>query len=173
MPRRKGISPVIATVIIVAVTIAVAIAVAFWMTGIIGLFTGAVEKLEIVSATATATAIDEGSSGWKITVIARNTGTTQTTIDSIFVNGILAYQWDSSSSEYTKASTAPDCLGDDVVITAGAEGTATVKPGEQITIEITMSSGSCGTFTASPGVSLEVKLHTTGGKEYPKLLTLP
>ncbi|MGC9096928.1 MAG: archaellin/type IV pilin N-terminal domain-containing protein, partial [Infirmifilum sp.] len=49
MTTRKGISPVIATVIIVAVTIAVAIAVAFWMTGIIGLFTGSVEKLEIVS----------------------------------------------------------------------------------------------------------------------------
>jgi len=160
-------------VIIVAVTIAVAIAVAFWMTGIIGLFTGAVEKLEIVSATATATTID-GSSGWKITVIARNTGTTQTTIDSIFVNGILVYQWDSSSSKYTKASTTLACLGDTVDIKVGTStDTATVKPGEQVTIEITMSSGSCGAFTASPGVSLEVKLHTTGGKEYPKLLTLP
>jgi len=171
MTKRRGISPVIATVIIVAVTIAVAIAVAFWMTGIVGLFTGAVEKLEIVSATATATTVD-GSSGWEITVIARNTGTTQTTIDSIFVNGILAYQWD--GSKFTKAPTTPGCLGDTVDIKVGTStDTATVKPGEQATIEIEMKSGSCGAFTASPGVSIEVKLHTTGGKEYPKLLVLP
>ena len=38
--RSKGISPVIATVIIVAVAIAIAIAVAFWLTGIVGIFTG-------------------------------------------------------------------------------------------------------------------------------------
>jgi hypothetical protein len=47
---------VIATIIIVAVAIAVAIAVAFWMTGIIGLFTGAVEKIEFVSLYAQPTA---------------------------------------------------------------------------------------------------------------------
>ena len=49
--NRKGISPVIATVIIVAVAIAIAIAVAFWMTGIVGIFTGQVEQLQIVAAT--------------------------------------------------------------------------------------------------------------------------
>jgi len=50
--NRKGISPVIATVIIVAVTITVAIAISFWMGGIAGLYTR-FEKLEITYATVT------------------------------------------------------------------------------------------------------------------------
>jgi len=155
VPRRKGISPVIATVIIVAVTIAVAIAVAFWMTGIVGLFTAA-EKLEIVSATATAT-----GTGWTITIIARNTGTTQTTVDTIFLNGYNA--------------TKLNCGG--ALVTVNPER-QTIRPGEQAQFTVTITRGACTidgntVFTAAGGVSVEVKLHTTGGKEYPKLLTLP
>ena len=156
MPRRKGISPVIATVIIVAVTIAVAIAVAFWMTGIVGLFT-AVEKMEIVSATATA-----GDKQWTITIVARNTGTTQTSVDAIFVNGINATQLKCGDEQVDVTPTPPQVI----------------RPGEQLQFTITINAGACQVdyntvFTASPGVSIEVKLHSTGGKEYPKLLTLP
>ena len=164
MARRKGISPVIATVIIVAVTIAVAIAVAFWMTGIIALFTGAVEKLEIVSATAT----PQAEGGWQITVVARNTGTTQTTIDSLFINGILAATrnpnggWQAGNVPCLAAAPNFDPAGSDVL-----------RPGDSTTITFTLNAGDCGAFNAQPGVSIEVKLHTTGGKEYPKLLTLP
>jgi len=39
---------------------------------------------------------------------------------------------------------------------------------------LTLSEGqNCGATTLSPGVSIEIKLHSTGGKEYPKLATLP
>ncbi|MEM1910007.1 MAG: archaellin/type IV pilin N-terminal domain-containing protein [Thermofilaceae archaeon] len=77
MAGRRAISPVIATVIIVAVTIAVAIAVAFWMTGIIGLFTG-FEQLQIVS-------IYDDAEGIHLTV--KNTGTQTATITDIAING--------------------------------------------------------------------------------------
>jgi len=170
VPRRKGISPVIATVIIVAVTIAVAIAVAFWMTGLIGLFTGAVEKLEIVSATATA--LQQGG-GWQITVIASNTGTTQTTIDTIFINGIPAFQWQNGQFNPTGQL---QCQGQVQQVQLAAQipqGNNPLIPGGQVQINIILPQGNCGSFNALPGVSLEVKLHTTGGKEYPKLLTLP
>jgi flagellin-like protein len=155
--KRKGISPVIATVIIVAVTIAVAIAVAFWMTGIIGLFTGAVEKLEIVSATATAT-----DGGWQVTLVARNTGTVQTSVDVIFVNGYNATKLKCDTTEVDITPTLPKVI----------------KPGEEVTFTINIAQGACTVdtttvFTARAGTSIEVKLHTTGGKEYPKLLTLP
>jgi hypothetical protein len=150
-------------VIIVAVTIAVAIAVAFWMTGIIALFTGAVEKLEIVSATATAA---QQGGGWQITVIARNTGTTQTTIDTIFINGIPALQLGANGFADTGQL---QCQ----VQAQIQQGGNPLRPGEQIQIQITLPQGDCGSFNALPGVSIEVKLHTTGGKEYPKLLTLP
>ena len=154
MARRKGISPVIATVIIVAVTIAVA----FWMTGIIGLFTGAVEKLEIVSATATAT--DE--EGWKVILVARNTGTVQTSVDVIFVNGYNATKLKCDSTEVKITPNLPKVI----------------KPGEEVSFTIEIAKGACTVdsttvFTARAGTSIEVKLHTTGGKEYPKLLTLP
>lgn len=80
--NRKAISPVISTIIIVAVAIAISIAVAFWLGGITGIFTR-FEKLEIPTAYAVSTA-----TGWEITLEVKNTGTTQTTITDVLVNGI-------------------------------------------------------------------------------------
>ena len=152
MPRRKGISPVIATVIIVAVTIAVAIAVAFWMTGIVGLFTAA-EKLEIVYANAQPT---EGD-GWTVTIKVRNTGTTTTSIDVVMINGVEV-----GSSGCGGASLPSGTIP------------LTLKPGEDNTITISITKdGTCGSTKFTNGLSIEVKLHSTGGKEYPKLLVLP
>jgi flagellin-like protein len=151
VPRRKGISPVIATVIIVAVTIAVAIAVAFWMTGIVGLFTS-VEKLEITYVYAEKQ--DDGG-GWKIIIAVNNTGTTPTSIDRIMINGV---DISTCSSAVQNAPTSA----------------ITLNPGTGKQIQFTITQGeTCGTTTFNPGVSIEVKLHSTGGKEYPKLLTLP
>ena len=48
MNLRKGISPVIATVIIVAVALAIAIAVVGWIMGIWGAVTGGTEALKIM-----------------------------------------------------------------------------------------------------------------------------
>ena len=81
---KRAISPVIATVIIVSVAIAIAVAVAFWMTGITGLFTR-YEKLEIISAYAEKT----DTNTFTVYLKVRNTGTTDVTIDSIFVDGVL------------------------------------------------------------------------------------
>ncbi|MCJ7771405.1 DUF4352 domain-containing protein, partial [Candidatus Bathyarchaeota archaeon] len=52
MRSRKGISPVIATVILVAVAITVSVSVAYWMGGISSLYTR-LEKIEVQSAVAT------------------------------------------------------------------------------------------------------------------------
>jgi flagellin-like protein len=80
--NRRGISPVIATIIIVAVAIAIAIAVAFWVVGIAGLFTR-FEKLEISYIYCS------GKDGGKpiITISVRNTGSATATIDEVFING--------------------------------------------------------------------------------------
>jgi flagellin-like protein len=158
--RRKGISPVIATVIIVAVTIAVAIAVAFWMTGIIGLFTGAVEKIEFVSLYAQAT-----DGGWTLTAILRNVGTTTTSFDVCFINGVPNTQW-GGAAQIT--GVAVDNQQQQAALPVR------LNPGQSATITITLTRGqNIGTTTLNPGVSIEVKFHTTGGKEYPKLTTLP
>ena len=162
MARRKGISPVIATVIIVAVTIAVAIAVAFWMTGIVGLFTGA-EKLEIVSINA-APAAGDGGNSWTITITVRNTGTTTTAIDAIYINGYLAFP---------AGANALDCVAN-----LNPNLPVRLAPGDQANIVFNINQGACNlggnrVFSATPGGSIEVKLHSTGGKEYPKLVVLP
>ena len=163
MPRRKGISPVIATVIIVAVTIAVAIAVAFWMTGIVGLFT-AVEKLEIVSLTVQPSS--QGS-GWSIDIVVKNAGTTPTTIDQIIINNVLAATLNTAGNALVKTD---NCQG----LSSVTAEKVRLNPGDQATITLTLSGGqSCGATSLSPGVSIEIKLHSTGGKEYPKLATLP
>ena len=149
--NKKGISPVIATVIIVAVAIAIAIAVAFWMTGIVTIFTGQVENLQIVAAIPSKT-----DSGYTIHIIVKNAGTTTVTIDGVFVTPttITAY-WGTTTGANTH-----DVNG---LVTAGVA----ITPGNSEDIYVVISSG------ATSGQSVEIKLHTASGKEYPKLLVLP
>ena len=129
---------------------AVTIVAAFWMTGIIGLFTGAVERIEFVSFYAQPTA-----TGWTLTTILRNVGTTTTSFDVCLINGVPNTQWGN-------AATISPALP------------ITLNPGQNATVTITLTRGqTIGTTTLNPGVSIEVKFHTTGGREYPKLTTLP
>lgn len=142
--NNKGISPVIATVILVAVAIAIAIAVAFWMTGIIGLFTR-FEKIEITYIYAT-----KAGNQWTINLKVKNTGTADATIDEIFINGKPA-----------------SSIGATVSPSVGGGNTYTLSAGTEATFTITIGTG----FTS--GQSIEVKVHTASGQEYPKLVNLP
>jgi hypothetical protein len=63
------------------------------MTGIIGLFTGAVEKVEFVSLYAQPT-----DGGWTLTAILRNVGTTTTSLDTCFINGVPNTQWGNAAN---------------------------------------------------------------------------
>jgi hypothetical protein len=131
------------------------------MTGIVGLFTGA-EKLEIVSINAAPVA----GGGWTITVTVRNTGTTTTSIDSIYINGYLAF----TTAAGANALTCVDNLQPGLPVQ--------LIPGAQQDITFVINQGPCNigatqVFNAAPGGSIEVKLHSTGGKEYPKLVVLP
>jgi flagellin-like protein len=172
MAKRRGISPVIATVIIVAVTIAVAIAVAFWMTGIVGLFTAA-EKLEIVSANAVNLG---GGQGWTVTLTVRNTGTTTTSIDTIYINGYEAFVQNQANAQLSCVAG----LQAQVDNQQFNQLPVTLQAGQSVTIRFNIQNPgqACQyqnnpVFTPVAGGSIEVKLHTTGGKEYPKLLVLP
>jgi len=153
--RSKGISPVIATVIIVAVAIAIAIAVAFWLTGIVGIFTGRVEQLEIVSARAE---YDGDQQSYTITVIVKNSGTSPATIDGVFITPSSVAG--SATASCSVGSSAPS-IND---VNTGSD--CKVDPGSSVTVTISGISGSAGQ-------SVEVKLHSAGGKEYPKLVVLP
>jgi hypothetical protein len=141
-------------VIIVAVTIAVAIAVAFWMTGIIGLFTG-FEQLQIVNV------YDDTEEGIIITV--KNTGTSAASITDIYINGYSFTQY-SGKGVSVKYGESADDASEDFSPSRGIP----LKPGEQKVIVITCTEQP-NLFRIEPGVSLEIKLHSAGGKDYPKV----
>jgi len=147
--NTKAISPVIATVIIVSVAIAIAVAVAFWMTGIAGIFTR-YEKLEVVTAYATTPSGVNWE--WNVVIIVKNTGSTDTTIDDIFING---KPWSSWTTSYSYNNT----LGLPEPISAGET--------EKFIIPLDEDDG----FVA--GQSIEVKVHTASGREYPRSVQLP
>jgi len=156
---KKAISPVIATVIIVAVTIAIAIAVALWMSGLVGSFT-ATENIQIISAYAT------GSTGnWTITLQVKNVGTTDATIDNIFINGIPVSNVGGVS--WINVTTAGTSYTD---YTSSSFGSISIplKAGSNATLIIGI-----GGSNFSSGQMVEIKLHTASGKEYPKQITLP
>jgi len=158
---KKAISPVIATVIIVAVTIAIAIAVALWMSGLVGSFT-ATENIQIISAYAE----QQEGGGWNIYLTVKNVGTTDATIDNIFING----------KPYTSYSTGQaDAITTITIYTSTSKsgnefgGSLLLKAGGNVTIIITIPDG----LGFTSGQMIEVKLHTASGKEYPKQVTLP
>jgi len=165
--RRRGISPVIATVILVAVAIAVAIAVAFWMTGIVGLFTG-FEELQITSAYAET--IDANNDGTEDTFVihitVKNTGTSPATVDNVIING---QPFDNAIIQVSYGD-SPNQINNQL----GAGGSFSINPGETYYINITFDiNANWAGGQLGHGVSVEVKLHTAGGKEYPKLVVLP
>jgi len=148
--NRKGVSPVIATIIIVAIAIVMSIAVAYWMLGLGASFTK-YEKLEFTSAYATTDGTD-----FTIHMNVKNTGSATATIDvaSILYNG------------------KPDTgYGPDAPV--AAFGVLTLDPGKATTGNITMPDGTLTSGSWVSGMTVEIMVHTTAGKDYPKVVTLP
>jgi hypothetical protein len=150
---RRGVSPVITTVIIVAVGITIAIAVALWMTGLVGAFMG-YEKIEVRSAFAS----PASGGGWTIVINYINTGSSPAKIDNVFINNIPYDQW-----------TTVDCVPD---IAGGTYAPANIGVAETITLTL---SDPCtyGEQSLVSGVTVTIKLHSTGGKEYFTSVVLP
>jgi len=198
--NKKGISPVIATVIIVSVAIAIAVAVAFWMTGITGLFTR-YERVEITNCYAD---WNTTCNCWLIVIQLRNSGSDDATIDEIFINGrphaaitnltdtAIGYyngKTSPSLSDGTYSGTEPTGVTTPYAVNDTSDKTyvyvsgfsqfdftngVPLKAGEEMTIVIIMPGP--GTDNAVPfrhGASIEIKLHTAAGKEYPKTVVLP
>lgn len=154
---RRGISPVVATVILVAVTIVVAVAVAYWMGGLTAIYTR-FEKLEITAAYA-----EYKDGNYTITLHIKNSGSADATIDNILLNG-------KPPSEY-KGNVIKITGGNDTLYSnnTGWVKNLPVKAGDSASITIKVKAGA--PFTA--GTSIEVKIHTAAGQEYPKTITLP
>ena len=153
--KRKGVSPVIATVILVAVTITVAVAVAYWMSGIAGQYT-AFEKVEIQSGICT---LDTAATPlyWQIVVTLKNSGTKAATLTSVFVNDV------ESIVNSTVPTTSGSTLGNDLPV-AGLP----ILSGAVDSVTIWIGNGG----TLSAGTTVNIKIHSAVGMDYIKLVQL-
>ena len=92
LKSRKGLSPVVAAIILIAVTVAVSIAVAAWMGS---LTLGFMENSEL---TITDVDFNIGTPG-SIVVHVTNSGTSSFTVKNMRVNGEIASTWSSGTSD--------------------------------------------------------------------------
>ncbi|MGD0331100.1 MAG: archaellin/type IV pilin N-terminal domain-containing protein [Nitrososphaeria archaeon] len=160
LKKRKGISPVIATVILIAVAVAIAIAVAFWAAGLVGTFTK-YEKIDVVSAYST--------NDQTVVLQLKNAGSSSATIVAIFVNGEPLSAWTGPAGTISWST-----------IATGATTTAIANP------EITPLSLPVGasvimtiTFSTTAGMGLvsgntyAITVHSAAGNDYPASVVAP
>ena len=147
-------SPVIATVILVAVAITVAVAVAYWMGGIAGQYTK-FEKVEIQSAVC----INNGTF-WTIEMKMKNTGTAASSLISAFINEVEVDNYD---------STGPVALA--WATNLNQTVTTVITSGQTVTVFFWMDSAKAGT-TLTSGTTINIKIHSSGGMDYIKLVEL-
>lgn len=162
---RKGISPVITTVILVAVGITIAIAVALWMTGLVGGFLG-LERIEITDRYT----IRTGEGDNVVTLVFKNTGSTSATIDRLMINDIPWSEWSDAGCEVIVRVTRADGTEEDIdfprygiPVDVGCTGTITITiPPNAYAGDVRLTSGVTATF----------KLHSATGKEYSATVVL-
>ena len=157
LSKRKGISPVVAIVILIAVAVALGIAVAFWATGLIGTL-GQVEKLEIRTAYAS------GSGPWTITLKGANTGTADVTIVEVTING-KPISGNDTAAFYIPAN------ANSASYTLPTDPSAPISSGQSFKVVITLTSGQTATLTS--GQTIEIALITGSGTAFKRTVVLP
>ncbi len=154
---RRGISPVITTVIIVAVGITLAIAVMLWVTGLAGSFMS-YERIEVTSLYAT----PRTEGGWLLTMRLKNVGQTPTKIDNVFINDVPYDLWN------------PPITVDIEGEALSPDNPVPVNVGDELDVTITIEQGtSYQNQKLISGGSVQVKIHTSTGREYYKSTQLP
>ncbi len=79
---RKGVSPVIATLLLIVIAVAAAVVTYSWVMGFIGTTTTAPAQTQ---ARIVVDAVEYDSSGPSITVYVRNVGNIKVTVDAVYV----------------------------------------------------------------------------------------
>jgi len=163
--KRKGVSPVIATVILVAVTITVAVAVAYWMSGIASQYTQ-FEKVEIKSAYSKRVEDITGFLGWNVSLTLQNTGSADSTLTQVFINELPVAEYGVTGFGTGEAPIVTD----------------TTETGASFTVDgLTLESGQSAAFYIligkdvgylSAGTTVNVKIHSAGGMDYIRLVQL-
>jgi len=150
--KNKGISPVVATVIIVAIAIALAIAVALWASGLVGIFTR-FEEVKVISAYADIV----GTGNFNVTMTLKNTGSADATIDNVIINGKPYGSWPGGITVKIGGTDFNPGVG------------YALKAGDQKDLSIYIPSA----VGFKSGQTLDIKIHTAAGHDYAKAVVLP
>ena len=154
---RRAVSPVIATVILVAIAITVAVAVAYWMGGIAGQYTR-FEQIEIQSATCEKVVENQTAFYWEILVKLKNTGTRDATMISAYIN-----------------EREVDLYGEDTKVdnsyVTNMTTTTYITSGNSTVVAFWLDDYH-DEFTLTSGTTVNLKIHSSGGMDYPKLIEL-
>ena len=165
LTSRKGISTIIATIIIVSVSIVMAIAVAYWAMGIGNSFTK-FEKVEFTNIYADPPTIGDGN--FTVYLTLKNTGSAAATISNIYLN----------SRPY-------DTAYDNILTQTKLNGTYLIDQslvGQTIAVGQTLvgrmflptdATGLSGNPIWSSGSSIEVQIQTAAGRSYSNTVVLP
>jgi len=139
--KKRGVSPVIATVILVAIAIVISIAAAFWMTGLLTSFTS-YEKLTI------SVSLSRDDSDYDATITIANDGTASAVVTKIFINGFDKTESFKDDQDNTPPN-APIGAGESKVFT-GDKVVNGVKPGTIVRITIVTLRGTYETTVVAP-----------------------
>ena len=143
--KRRGISPVIATVILVALAITVAIAISYWMSGISSQYTK-FESVDIISGSCTKT-----GGNWTLSFTLKNSGTSTASLLSIFINDVEIDNYTAGAvpGQWTSDMTSPRAI----------------TSGQTISVTVYVSSSRAGS-TLSSGTTVNVRFHSAAGMDY-------
>jgi archaeal type IV pilus assembly protein PilA len=163
---KKGISTIIATIIIVSVSIVMAIAVAYWAMGI-GQSFQKFEKVGFANPYADPPTFDNGN--FTVYVTLRNTGSATATITDILLNGrpwSTAYENIIQESKVNGAFQVPPV----------SLVNQTLSVGQTLVGRIflpTNATGPSGSAMWSSGSSIEIQIDTAAGNTYSNTVVLP
>jgi len=141
---KKGISPVIATIILIAITIVIAIAVAAWVFGLFKSYTGG------PAVTINAAQSSCQSNGQTCTLVVSNQGGNSVTVVGATVNGgtwtVFGTTSSGSTCAFSSQSSATPSVpaGQTVYICVG---TSSFTAGQTLTITLQLNTGSTVTTT--------------------------
>jgi len=165
IPRKsRGVSPVIATVVLVAVTITVAVAVSYWMSGIAGQYT-AFEKVEIQTGYAKIVT----DKGWNITMTLKNTGSAAATLTHVFINEEPVDKYGDANNVIIFGTTVTAVDSDETGVNFNVATGLTLESGEEEELYILIGDA---VGELSSGTTVNIKIHSASGMDYIKLIKL-
>ncbi len=157
----RGISPVIATIIILAVTIAIAVAVIGWITGLFGASVGGTEQLQIMPDSY----INASSNVLHLHIVNKGSDVTIYKIEIVGLYTVTegdtnSYYLLSTAGDVTDTSTQP---GDAVNTQWTTNNPLVINAGSDVWV---LAKNTGATTTATSGTMYTVRVYTKAGNVF-------